>query len=310
MLTPLQKRTAQAIVNIFETGVVTGDYGNVTLIPGDTGHLTFGRSRTTLGSGNLAKLLGQYCNNAGARFGGRIRAALGRFITGDPALDTDLKMHNLLRATADDPVMRATQDSFFDETYWQPAEKSAERAGIETPLGLTVVYDSTLHGSWKSIRDRTIQRSGTISSLGEKRWIEAYVRTRRQWLAGHQRKDLRATVYRMDAFKRLIDQDDWGLELPLVVRGLEISEAALNSIPPGCYDGPQPGSRILELRTPMLRGLDVRLVQLGLSDHGYDVQADGIFGKSSMRSVRAYQLKAALPVTGVMDSDLIARLVT
>ena len=35
MLTELQKRTAQAIVNLFETGQVRGDYGKVTLIPGD-----------------------------------------------------------------------------------------------------------------------------------------------------------------------------------------------------------------------------------------------------------------------------------
>ena len=39
MLTPTQKKSAQAIVNIFETGFVLGDYGNVTVIPGDTGHL-------------------------------------------------------------------------------------------------------------------------------------------------------------------------------------------------------------------------------------------------------------------------------
>ncbi len=44
MLTDLQKRTAQAIVNIFETGKVRGNHAQVTLIPGDTGHLTYGRS--------------------------------------------------------------------------------------------------------------------------------------------------------------------------------------------------------------------------------------------------------------------------
>ena len=49
MLTITQKKTAQAIINIFETGVVLGNYGQVTLIDGDTGHLTFGRSQTTLG---------------------------------------------------------------------------------------------------------------------------------------------------------------------------------------------------------------------------------------------------------------------
>jgi chitosanase len=62
----LQKKTAGAILNIFETGAVFGRYGKVTLIPGDTGHLTYGKSQTTLGSGNLALLIHDYCGANGA----------------------------------------------------------------------------------------------------------------------------------------------------------------------------------------------------------------------------------------------------
>jgi chitosanase len=65
MLTLTQKRTAEAIVNLFETGEVLGDYSQVTLIAGDRGHLTFGRSQTTLGSGNLYELLLRYCRSSG-----------------------------------------------------------------------------------------------------------------------------------------------------------------------------------------------------------------------------------------------------
>ena len=60
MLTDLQKKTAQAIVQIFETSRVLGNYGQVTLLRGDTGHLTYGKAQTTLGSGNLALLAGQW----------------------------------------------------------------------------------------------------------------------------------------------------------------------------------------------------------------------------------------------------------
>ena len=56
MMTATQRRTAEAIVNIFETSEVRGNYGSVTVIPEDTGHLTFGRSQTTLASGNLHDL--------------------------------------------------------------------------------------------------------------------------------------------------------------------------------------------------------------------------------------------------------------
>ena len=114
----------------------------------------------------------------------------------------------------------------------------------------------------------------------------------------------------MDAFQRLIALDDWGLPLPLVVRGCEISVATLTALPPGCYDGPPPGTRELAVRTPLQRGLDVRLLQLALSDQGWDVRADGIFGNGTARFVKAFQRRNELPETGVADAGLIERLMT
>ncbi|MFH0730304.1 MAG: peptidoglycan-binding protein [Pseudomonadota bacterium] len=308
MLTPTQSKTAQSILNIFETGAVRGDYGNVTVIEGDTGHLTFGRSQTTLGSGNLFDLLHRYCSNHGARFAARLQPFIARVEAKDFTLDTEHKLHNILRATADDPVMRDTQDVFFDQVYWQRAVQAAESMGITSALGVAIVYDGYVHGSWVKMRDRTNEKAGTLSALGEKEWLPAYVKERRAWLAGSSRSDLRATVYRMDAFQRLIDQGYWGLELPLVVRGTEISVEALVATPPGCYDSPQPGSRILALQSPLQRGLDVRLVQLGLSDRDADIKADGIFGQTSVKRIKEYQIRAGKPATGVADIALIAEL--
>ena len=308
MLTPLQKQTAQAIVNLFETSSARGDYGAVTVIPGDTGHLSFGRSQTTLGSGNLHALLQRYCSNAGARFGPRLAPWLERVEQRDTTLDHELRLHNLLRATADDPVMREMQDLFFDEGYWQPAARIAAGMGITTPLGLAVVYDSLIQGSWKTVRDLTIDHAGHLAELGERAWIEAYIATRHAWLAGHRRSDLRATAYRMEAFLRLAEQGYWGLELPLVVRGAELSTATLYATPPGCYDGPQPGTRSIALQTPLARGLDVRLLQLALSEQGIAIKADGIFGRTSANLLRDYQASAGLPATGVADPALLGRL--
>jgi chitosanase len=308
MPTTTQKQTAQAIVNLFETGAVRGRYGQVTVIDGDTGHLTFGRSQTTLGSGNLHTLLARYCANDGAGWGRRLEPYLQRFDERDTALDADRTLHNVLRATADDPVMRDTQDAFFDEVYWEDALAKARSAGIETPLGLAVVYDSVVHGSWGRMRERTNEAFGAGATPSEREWIAKYVPTRRAWLANHSRADLRPTVYRMDAFQRLIDQGLWSLTLPLVVRDAEISLATLAALPPDCYDGPEPGSRALVLQSPLQRGLDVRLVQVGLSDLGMDVKADGIFGQTSRRLVREYQQSQGRPATGVADAAVIAEL--
>jgi chitosanase len=303
-LTATQARTLEGIVNLFETGHVLGDYGQVTVLSGDTGHLTFGRSQTTLGSGNLHTLLRRYCDNAGARFGHRLSAFLPRVAAGDVALDTDARLHNLLRATADDPVMRDVQDQFFDDQYLQPALRTADRHGISLPLGMAVVYDSFVHGSWGRIRDRV---SGTPAARGEKAWVGDYVAERRHWLATHRRDDLRATVYRMDAFLRLIELDAWGLELPMVVRNAEISQTMLGGTPPGSYSGPAPGTRVISLpesASPLLRGLDVRLVQLALSERGASIRADGVFGRASAERVADHQRRIGAPVTGVVDPAL------
>lgn len=309
MLTPTQKQTAQSIVNLFETGAVLGHYGNVTVIPGDTGHLTFGRSQTTLCSGNLLDLLQRYCANDGARFGDKLSAWLPRFEAGDLSLDDDLYLHNLLRATADDPVMRETQDIFFDEVYWQPAARAADNFGIQSALGVAVVYDSWVHGSWKALREMTNQQSGPLATIGERAWIKAYLEIRRSWLANHRRSDLHGTTYRMDAFLRLIEQGYWGLALPLVVRGEEISLATLRAVPPGCYDGPQPGTRSIALQTPLARGLDVRLLQLGLSAQGVAIKADGIFGQTTANLLKRYQASHGLPANGIAAPKLISELV-
>jgi chitosanase len=302
-----QALAAKAIVNIFETGEERGDYSMVTLLPGDTGRLTYGRAQTTLGSGNLHLLVSRYCAVPGARFGARLRAWLPALAGRSASADADVKLHNLLRACADDPVMRDVQDRFFDEVYWEPAVRAAAKLGIHSPLGMAVVYDSWVHGSWAAMRDRTSSR-GTPADVGEHEWIQRYLGVRRDWLATHANALLRNTVYRMDAFQRLAEQECWGLALPLVVRGQEISLATLAAMPPHCYDGPQPGSRPLAVQSPLQRGLDVRLVQLALSDQGCDVRADGIFGSASARFVRAFQRTAELPESGVADPALVLRL--
>lgn len=307
-LTTTQRATAKAIVNLFETGQVLGRYDQVTLLAGDSGHLTFGRSQTTLGSGNLGKLIAMYCANPGARFGPRLQRYVPQLLARDLNLDHDLKLHNLLRASADDPVMRGTQDAFFDQVYWTPASIAAQQLGFRTPLGYTVVYDSYVHGSWKTIRNRTTAQVGTPQSSGETAWVSAYVRLRRQWLGSHPKPILRATVYRMDALRRLIDQGYWSLNLPLVVRGKEISEQSLAGSPPGSYAGPLPASRSLSLQVPLARGLDVRLVQLALSDRDYDILADGIFGQTTFGQIKRWQSAQGETANGILDPAAITRL--
>ncbi|SHF78223.1 chitosanase [Desulfacinum infernum DSM 9756] len=300
MLSDLQKRAAQAIVNVFETGRPLGDYGKVTYHPRDTGQLTYGRSQTTLASGNLYLLLRDYCDRPESALGPDIRPYLAHVARRDPALNFDGRFKALLREAGDDPVMQETQDAFFDRVYWSPSLNSAAAVGVVSALGTSVVYDSKIHGSWHRMRDRTVERFGTVESLGETEWVRCYVQVRRQWLATHSNPLLHKTVYRMESFEHLIREEKWGLELPLVVRGVRIDEPVLAGEPVRISAEEEP-PRMLRLQTPYLRGEDVRRLQEALSTRGYAVTVDGVFGPETDRAVRRFQKDSGrLKVDGIV----------
>lgn len=308
--TPLlatQARAAQALVHLLATGEARADHAAVAQEPGESARLSFGRPGATLGSGHLHLLVERYCACVGARFGARLRAWLPALSSRSASAERDTKLHNLLRASADDPVMRDLQDSLFEELYWDPALRAASRLDIRSPLGVAVVHDSWIEGAWTQLRDRALA-GGSVQQLGEHEWVRRYVRLRREWLATHPNALQRASVARMDAFLRLIEDEAWALPLPLVVRRQEISLASLAALSPGSYDGPHPGTRELAVRTPVQRGLDVRLVQLALSDQGCDLRADGVYGPVTARLVRAFQRTQELPETGAADAALVHRL--
>lgn len=316
MLTELQKRTAQAIVNIFETGRVRGEYGQVTLLRNDTGHLTYGRAQTTLASGNLYLLVKSYTDSPGAQFATPLRPYLDRLEDRDLRLDNDMTLRGLLREAGDDPVMRATQDQFFDQQYWSPSQRAANALSISAALGLAVVYDSHVHGSWQRLRDRTVARHGAAAAIGEQTWVTRYVEVRREWLATHANTLLRRTVYRMDAFRQLITAGNWDLRLPFQVRGVAVTAASLGAPqpPPDSPDVVAPGQpstptalsgasdepRLLRLRSPFLQGDDVRAIQNALVRAGLNVGVDGVFGTDTERAIQQFQEQHDLTVDGIV----------
>lgn len=49
-------------------------------------------------------------------------------------------------------------------------------------------------------------------------------------------------------------------------------------------------------------------MQLGLSERGVNIKADGIFGQTSVAQLKSYQASHCLPVNGVADPLLISQL--
>lgn len=300
MLTDLQKKTAMAIVNLFETGQVLGDYGKVTLLPGDPGHLTYGRSQTTLTSGNLFLLINSYCAAPDASLASELKPYLERLADQDLTLDHDQILRRLLEQAGDDPVMQIVQDGFFDRVYWAPALKSAAFIGAQSALGTTVVYDSLIHGSWHRLRDRTNERHGPLNELGENDWIARYIETRREWLANHSIAILTRTVYRMDALKALIADTNWSLTLPITVRGHRLDNSILLGGLPVRASAEVAEVRLLRLKRPFLQGADVLELQNKLAVVGLDIEPDGVFGPATARAVEQFQADHDLTPDGLV----------
>ncbi|MBI1321398.1 MAG: chitosanase [Candidatus Hydrogenedens sp.] len=296
----LQKKIAQAIINLFETGRPLGDYANVTYHPEDPGGLTYGRSQTTLNSGGLHLLVQDYCNAPGELYAAELQPYLQRLLDRDARLNTNTKLRTALQQAGADPVMMAVQDAFFDRQYWQPAERHAANLGIITPLGITVVYDSIVHGSFQRIRDRVLARLGRVSAVGEHAWIAAYVSERHAWLANHSIPLLRRTVYRMQTFEGLIRDDKWDLPLPLLVRGAMLTRDLLeggDAIRNSAHEDD-------DANQPTLRrgasGEAVEQLQRGLAVLGHALAVDGDFGPKTEECVKQIQLAHGLRVDGIV----------
>lgn len=307
MVTKLQARAIQAIINVFETGEPHGDYGKVTVLPGDSGHLTYGRSQTTLTSGLLFLLIKDYCAAPEAAFAQRLSPFLDRLADIDLGLDRDAAFHALLREAGGDPVMQTVQDAFFKRLYWEPSLTSAAYIGSVSALGLAIVYDGRIHGSWHRMRDRTIARHGTLCEIGERIWFARYVALRRAWLARHANRLLRKTVYRMDAMAALIGRSLWHLPLPFTVRGVTICESVL-SAPPLRVSAAGAEERLLRLRRPFMEGDDVRAVQAALAAKGIEIGIDGVFGPRTRAAVITFQTNAHLTPDGMVGPATRSRL--
>ena len=227
---------------------------------------------------------------------------LPRFLAKALTLDADASVKALLREAGKDPVMHAVQDEFFDKDYWVPSWRAAAKCGLTTALSTAVVYDGHIHGNFGGIRNE-VDKTGTVATgVSEKAWIAAYVATRKAWLL-RGKEPLPRTVYRMEAFKRLIEEEKWDLPLPLVVRGVSISEKSLSPNAAVPADGVPASAalvgRTLRLAQPLMKGEDVRALQAALNRAGFAITPDGVFGPATEALLKQFQRSRNLTPDGV-----------
>jgi peptidoglycan hydrolase-like protein with peptidoglycan-binding domain len=103
----------------------------------------------------------------------------------------------------------------------------------------------------------------------------------------------------MDSFSQLIQQNKWQLELPIAVRGIQITADVLMG-PPVRVSAEDDSHRILKLETPYMVGEDVVVLQTALAQKGFVGTVDGIFGPMTDARVRQFQLQKGGRVDGIV----------
>lgn len=228
-LTPSQRMICERVINVFETGSVRGDYAAIAIFhdgPNGIRQITYGRSQTTE-YGNLRELVQMYVE-AGGRFAEDMRPFVP--LIGRTALVDHSGFKQLLRrAGSEDPVMRDTQDRFFERRYFQPAMRWASDNGFTRALSALVIYDSFIHsGSIRDFLRARFEERPPARGGREQVWIREYVRVRHDWLATHPNPVLRPTIYRTRDMMREIDRGNWDLAgLPIMANGVPVDDRPL-----------------------------------------------------------------------------------
>lgn len=228
-ISPGIRLLCERIVNVYETGSVRGNYANISIFadgPHSVRQVTYGRAQTTE-YGNLRKLVSMYAS-AGGTYSDQLRPYVDK-IGIDPLVDNSAFKSLLRRAGREDPVMRTTQDVFFDDVYFQPALRWARAHGFTKPLSMLVIYDSFIHsGSIRAqLRARFPERTPAEGG-SEREWIRQYVDVRHEWLRTHSNPELHPTVYRTRDLAREIARGNWDLALlPISANGTPVDDKPL-----------------------------------------------------------------------------------
>jgi chitosanase len=223
-LSKAQKSVIERTINAFETGTSNGKYDAISRYhdgPHKIRQITYGRSQTTE-YGNLRQLISDYADSGG-KYSSDLKPYV-KLIGVEPLVENQDFIELLKKAGAEDPIMTAVQDAFFDRVYFSPARRWADENGFLFPLSLLVIYDSYIHSGqifWFLRKRFAGVPPGQQGN--EKEWTRSYTTVRDTWLRTHSDKTVRASAYRTKDLLAQIDNDNWDLsQLPLVANGVNV----------------------------------------------------------------------------------------
>lgn len=220
-----QKRRIEQVINVFETGTVSGDYSIISIFhdgPHNIRQITYGRSQTTE-YGNLRLLVRRYVDGNGIY--SQNLAQYADLVGSTPLTDESTFKSLLRKAGREDPIMKRVQDAFFEDVYFKPAMNWADTEKFVLPLSALVIYDSFIHsGGIRWIIRSKFPENTPLLGGDEMAWISAYVKARHTWLKAHPRPIVQKTIYRTECFRREINKGNWDLShLPINANGTRVS---------------------------------------------------------------------------------------
>ena len=303
----LAKDIIKAIISIFETGSFNNgnQYSAIAVIKGDTGGLSYGKHQVSLNSGNLFMMLNNYVSRKG-KSAAKIKPYLDRMRNRDFSLNNERELHLILRNAGSEPLMQSVQDEYFEQIFYIPAREWWARAGFKTNLALLVIYDSFIHGSFNLVR-KLIKGD----SKDEKVWVQKYVTERFNWLATHKNPLLQKTTYRSKLFLDLIKANNWDLNLPINVRGMNLQNSSfvkgkcvINSkdINDGCEPALAESEEniLLILRNPPIREQFVVEFKNALRRYIPEVDNTNVYDEKTVALVKKFQTSKGLKADGIV----------
>jgi chitosanase len=233
VITPAQKHVVDCIIAIFETGRVpsASAYSACTVLADGAG-ISYGKHQCTDKAGSLDLVVKKYIAKKG-KYADEMEEFLPELSTNEstkvnPKGPYPLwlqRLMNLLSIAGADPVMHAAQDEVFDEHYFAPAANMCKDMGLKHALSWAVIYDTCIHSGPGMVANMRKKFAASPPSRGgdEVLFIKQYLQAREDWLKSHPNPLVQKTVYRMDAFQILVDNNCWNLQTPLTVRGVKIA---------------------------------------------------------------------------------------
>jgi chitosanase len=217
-----RKARAAQLTSTFENATLELQYNYAENI-GDGRGITAGRAGFTSATGDLLLLVRRYTemtpDNPLASYIPALEAVEGT--DSEAGLDG---FADAWAAAAADPDQRRLQDDLVDELYFTPAMTLADEAGIATPLGQAIMWDTMIqHGAGGENGTRVIieETHDNVGALDgdEAGWLDAFLDARLHHL-GHAYENTTedadaSSQSRIDALRSLLADGNLALQAPL-----------------------------------------------------------------------------------------------